>query len=982
MKPIKEERAAVFSGDGLVPLELVLCTEELNRRPMRPADYETENRALVSLSQALADSPHTILQTLADTILEVFQADSAGISLLTKDEERFYWPAIAGMWKPHLGGGTPRDFGPCGDVLEFNVPLLFRHFERRYTYFLPVTPPVEECLLVPFYVRGKAVGTIWAIAHDDRRKFDAEDKRLLVSLGTFASSAYQAVVSSDASEQLLESVRQNHVELTRTLAETRKANIEARDSRLAALNLMEDAVQSRQAMEKLNRELRDSEARLARELRATQQLQSASALLIEGGDTQILYERIVDAGMAILQSDMGSMHILNESQDALLMLASRGFDPASGETFRISRVGTKTPCSVARRTGHRVVAPDVEMCDFIAGTMLLEDYRETGIRAEQSTPLISRDGRVLGVISTHWRNPHTPLESDLQQFDILARQAADVIERKQAEETLRQSELRFRQLADSMPQIVWAAGPDGLIDYYNERWYEFTGLPREEFGQSSWEAVLHPDDVHRSVDTYFGCIRTGEPYQIEYRFKDRFRGGYRWFMARALPIKNDQGEIVRWFGTCTDIDDVKRGEEEREKLLASEQAALAQAQRANLVKDEFLATMSHELRTPLNAIMGWADLLCRGALDAQAVRNAAETIARNARVQNQLICDLLDVSRIVSDKLRLEMAALELKMVIEAAMDTVRPAADAKNIELHLVADARAVVFGDSGRLQQIIWNLLSNAIKYSPRGGQIDVRLECKGDCVAIVVRDNGEGIRPELLPYVFERFRQADSTTTRRHGGLGLGLSIVRHLVGLHDGTIDAESAGPGQGATFTIKLPLIKADKEESRTEAAIPDATPAAQAPSREGLNGVRVLVVDDDVDTLELFRVSLELNGAEVKTVATADDALEILDQWSPSVLVSDIGLPGKDGYTLMRELRARTETRGELIPALALTGFASENDATRAREAGFQMHVPKPVDPETLVAAVAGLAVMERSPKETSAQTNKQIRASSHGIPN
>jgi PAS domain S-box-containing protein len=260
---LKDESPTALPSDSLVPLESVLCTEELDRRPSRPPDYETENRALAALVQALADSPRTILQTLADKILEVFKADSAGISLLTKEDggKRFYWPAIAGVWKPHIGGGTPRDFGPCGDVLDRNAALLFRHFERRYTYFLPVTPPVEECLLVPFYVEGKAVGTIWAITHDDRRKFDAEDLRELESLGRFASAAYQAVEFLDALEQRGEALRQSHIKLAERMTELQKTDTKAQNSRRAALNLMEDAVQSRQAIERLNAELRESEER-------------------------------------------------------------------------------------------------------------------------------------------------------------------------------------------------------------------------------------------------------------------------------------------------------------------------------------------------------------------------------------------------------------------------------------------------------------------------------------------------------------------------------------------------------------------------------------------------------------------------------------------------------------------------------------------------------------------------------------------------
>jgi GAF domain-containing protein len=256
---LKDESPTALPSDSLVPLESILCTEELNRRPSRPPDFETENRALAALVQALADSPRTILQTLADKILEVFKAGSAGVSLLTKEDggKRFHWPAIAGVWKPHIGGGTPRDFGPCGDVLDRNAALMFRHFERRYTYFLPVTPPVEECLLVPFYIEGNAVGTIWAITHDDRRKFDAEDLRQLESLGRFASAAYQAVEFLHALEQRGEALGQSHIKLGEHIAELQKRDTKAQDARRAALNLMEDAVQSRQLVETLNLQLRD-----------------------------------------------------------------------------------------------------------------------------------------------------------------------------------------------------------------------------------------------------------------------------------------------------------------------------------------------------------------------------------------------------------------------------------------------------------------------------------------------------------------------------------------------------------------------------------------------------------------------------------------------------------------------------------------------------------------------------------------------------
>ena len=552
----------------------------------------------------------------------------------------------------------------------------------------------------------------------------------------------------------------------------------------------------------------------------------------------------------------------------------------------------------------------------------------------------------------------------------------DITERKRAEEALRESETRFRELADAMPQIVWSARPDGYVDYYNKRWYDYSGL-NEGDEQESWNPILHPDDLQRSVDTYFDCIRESKPFQIEYRFKDRFHGGYRWFMGRALPIKNEQGHILRWFGTCTDIDDVKRAEVEREKLLANESAALAQAEAANRVKDEFLATISHELRTPLNAMMGWADMLRRGELDGSAAIHAAETIARNARLQNQLISDLLDVSRIVSGKVRLQRRAVELYQIIEAAIDTVRPVADERRVVLKLhSSDGVGLVLGDSGRLQQVVWNLLSNAIKYSARGASVDVSLEREGTDVAIIVRDTGEGIGPEILPYIFDRFRQADGATTRRHGGLGLGLAIVHHLVEAHGGTVRAESVGIGHGSTFTVTLPLIAVNRSDREADAHLSHAGEAELrlTSALQRLDDVRILVVDDDRDNREFLSWALNNQGAEVRECAGVRDALALLDQWTPDVLVSDIGMPEEDGYTLIKEVRARNADRAGLIPALALTGYAKETDAARAFDAGFQMHLTKPVDMAILITAVVRLVRLKTQSENFKGRISDEIK--------
>ena len=395
----------------------------------------------------------------------------------------------------------------------------------------------------------------------------------------------------------------------------------------------------------------------------------------------------------------------------------------------------------------------------------------------------------------------------------------------------------------------------------------------------------------------------------------------------------------------------------REQLLAREQAARAEAEAANRMKDEFLATVSHELRTPLNAIIGWAHMLRTESFDEATVARALATIERNADAQAQLIEDILDVSRVVTGKLRLSVGPVDLAPVINAAVDAVQLAADSKGIRLAVTLDPSARhVSGDAGRLQQIVWNLLSNAIKFTPRGGRAEVRLERAGRNVRIRVSDTGQGVAPEFLPHVFDRFRQADGTSTRRHGGLGLGLAIVRHLTELHGGTVAADSPGEGLGASFTITLPPAAAPKSKrGRRAVAPPDEVAVARHLPIPTLEGVRVLLVDDDGDTLNMLSAMLTASRATVQTAASADEALEALRWFRPDVLVSDLAMPGEDGYSLIKRLRALEEAAGGRIPAVALTAYVRVKDRTRALSAGFNMFVPKPVEPNELVAAVANL---------------------------
>ncbi len=432
--------------------------------------------------------------------------------------------------------------------------------------------------------------------------------------------------------------------------------------------------------------------------------------------------------------------------------------------------------------------------------------------------------------------------------------------------------------------------------------------------------------------------------------------------ARISPLLDADGQVI---GTVTVIEDVtervaretelQSEADARTHALASEKAARAEAEQANHLKDEFLATVSHELRTPLTAILGWSNMLLAGKLEGEARDRALEIIHRNAQSQNQLISDLLDVSRIISGKLRLDLRTVDLPRVIEAAVEATRPAAEGKGICLSTSLDPHAgPVNGDADRLQQVVWNLLTNSIKFTPEDGQILVESKLAGTRVEITVRDTGMGISPEFLPHIFDRFRQANPGTNRIHGGMGLGLSIVRQLVELHGGTIRAESEGDGKGATFIVSLPFVERDEGARLAERRAAGSRLELDCPP--ALQGLRVLVVDDEADTRDMLRAVLEHCGAEVITAGSAAEALEAIAHLRPDVLISDLGMPEDDGFSLIEKVRELPAESGGRIAAAALTAYVRAEDRVKVLRSGFQLHIPKPVEPAELVTVVAHLA--------------------------
>jgi PAS domain S-box-containing protein len=629
-----------------------------------------------------------------------------------------------------------------------------------------------------------------------------------------------------------------------------------------------------------------------------------------------------------------------------------------GEALRVSRVGygsidpiaeTLTVIRDWNAPGVQTLAGTLNLRDFgsfiddlKAGKFIAINDVETDFRTQSAAAALKErsagsfvnvpvveQGRLVAVIFVNNAEARVWSGEELAFIKEIAGRARTASERLRNEQALQESEAKFRIITNAMPQMVWSTLPDGYHDYYNQRWYEFTGMPEGSTDGDAWNGIFHPEDQERAWGLWQHSLRTGEPYEIQYRLRHR-SGEYRWTLGRALPIYSDAGKITRWMGTCTDIHDQKVAEERLKE--------------ADARKDEFLAMLAHELRNPLAPISAAAQLLQIMAIDEARVRQTSQIIGRQVQHLTSLVDDLLDVSRVTRGLVQLDNTQVDIGQVVADAVEQVTPLIRARHhrLSLQLPPDA-PLVMGDKKRLVQVIVNLLNNAAKYTREGGQLQLKTEVRGAHVLIEVADNGIGMAPELVARAFDMFAQAERSPDRSSGGLGLGLALVKSLVGLHHGTVSCESAGPGEGSTFTVCLPRLDAQAGQD---------APLVPGPSLlKDAAPLRILVVDDNVDAAATLSMLLEAGGHQVATEYGPHAALERARVDAPQVCILDIGLPGMDGNELAQRLRALPQMASAVL--VAVTGYGLQNDRKETLAAGFDHHLVKPVDTQALAALLA-----------------------------
>jgi PAS domain S-box-containing protein len=819
---------------GADSLESVLCTEELRSRPSRPPDYEKENRALVALATAMVDPNSNILQTFAETILQITQCDSAGLSLLTKEGgNRFYWPAIAGEWKAHAGGGTPRNFGPSGDVLDRDCTLLFRRFERRYTYLLAVAPAAEECLMVPFYVAGKAVGTIWAIMHSDRRGFDAEDERVLTALGQFAALAYQTV----------DSIQDLRAEITaREKAETAlrefAKRLEAKVQRLVEANVIgivifnldgvvsdaneaflqklqysrEDLVTGRMRWTDLTPvEWSDRDERAVEELKQTGVFQPyekeyfrkdggrapvllGGALFESGGNEGVAF--VLDlseqkqAVATLRRVEQQERSIVESSLDAVVVMDADGvitdWNKEAEQTFGWTRV---------EALGRRMSETIIPMRYRSAHERGLQHFFKTG-----EGPVLNRRIEITALRRHGGEFPVelsiTPLQfGEAWVFSAFVR---DISARKLFEQQLRMSELNLRRMTETIPEMLWSATPDGAVDYCNARVLEYTGMAQDEIAGAGWMKTIHADDAQNTERAWAHSVRTGDPFQAEFRCLRGSDGMYRWCVSSALPLRGADGNMLKWYGTIVDFHDRRQAQED----LRNTQAELAHVNRV-MTMGELAASIAHEVNQPLASIIASGDSctawLATEPPNLERARAAAGRVIQAATQASEIVQRI----RALFKKTTASTTSVNVNAVIEDTISLLRHETQRHSISLLTELDADVpLVRADRIQLQQVILNLVMNSIESTASVDRERRRLVIQsarsnpGELL-VAVKDTGPGIDAQQAERLFAPF------FTTKPQGIGMGLPISRSIIEALGGRLWAERNEP-QGAVFQFVLP----------------------------------------------------------------------------------------------------------------------------------------------------------------------------------
>lgn len=823
-----------------VSLESVLCTSELKRRSARPPDYRAECDALSELSATLTDSPQAILQKLVEVILEICRAGSAGVSLLSMDGDDgiCYWAAIAGAWSIYAGDKIPRDQGPCGITLDRDTPQLFVRPERHFTKLASITPLIEEVLMIPFHVKGKAVGTVWIIAHDERRKFDAEDLRLITSLSKFAAGAYQMLESLDTLKQQGAELRESR-ELYRTLFES------------------------------------------------------------------------IDEGFCIIQ-----------------MVFDDGDKPVD---YRFQQINP----AFARETGlenalgksMREMIPDHDEHWFqIYGRVALT---RAAVRFEDYSSTLQRWFSVFAF----------PIaEPENRQVGLLF---SNITERKRAEQAMKYHSDEIQALLNAVPLGVYLVDADFHIRAVNPIAEPVFGeIPGGVIGRD-FDEIIHRLWEKRYADEVVKIFRhtleTGRSYvtreRAEYRIDRDVIEYYEWRLDRITLPDGRYGVVCCFRDISEEIQTRVEIEQSRDALRETDRR-----------KNEFLAMLAHELRNPLAPIRNAAQILRLPRLDVRAREAASDILDRQINQMVRLVDDLLDVSRITRGKIVIRKQRIELASIVNQAIETVRQLCSNRHHTLTVNLPPRPVYLdADPARLIQVVGNLLSNAYKFTSEGGHIQLTVERENAHAVIRVQDNGIGIAGEQRSRIFEMFTQVDTSLERPQSGLGIGLTLVKNLVEMHQGTVEVHSDGIGQGCEFIVRLPVAASAEPRARKPAGA----------KKKAIVPRRILVVDDNLDLTRSLVTLLKLAGHDVHTRADGLEAVAAAEQLQPDVILLDIGLPGLNGYEAARRIR---EQQTEKPPVLvAMTGWGQEEDRRRSREAGFDIHMVKPLDLDRLSALLAGL---------------------------